>query len=196
MQDSAWLDSMAKWDEATFRFINGSLHHDWLNWLMIAVSAKSFWFSLLAIWVFYIFFKRRFDLLGKLVFLGVGMGGADYFAYKFIKPLFARPRPCKVLEFINLLEGCASWNSFPSNHATNAMVAAVIVYCVISKGWGGVLFCGALLVGISRVYLGMHYPFDILGGFILGGLWALCLVSFWHGFRKLWLIKKSRKIRA
>lgn len=189
MISSDWLSDVVKWDTYVFQFINQGFRTSWLDALMVAFSAKLTWIIFAAIWLLYVLVKRRWEALRQTLFLGLCIGSADYIAYTFIKPFFARPRPCKVLDHVITLDGCASWNSFPSNHATNAMAAAVIVYCLMSRRWGSALLISAFMVGLSRIYVGVHYPMDVLGGFLLGSFWAITFVVFWHGISRF--MKKS-----
>jgi undecaprenyl-diphosphatase len=84
-----------------------------------------------------------------------------------VKGLVARPRPCHALLGVSLLGVCGRAFAFPSNHAVNMFaLATALGYHYRSGVWAvGVL---AAAVGYSRVYLGVHYPGDVLGGAILG----------------------------
>ena len=77
--------------------------------------------------------------------------------------LFFRPRPFDGLEGINLLFYQPTDSSFPSNSAAAAFAIAAAVWC-INRRIGTVLFIAAAVYGFSRVYVGVHYPADILGG--------------------------------
>lgn len=77
--------------------------------------------------------------------------------------LFFRPRPFDGLDGINLLFYQPTDSSFPSNSAAAAFAIAAAVWCV-NRRIGAVLFCAAALYGFSRIYVGVHYPADILGG--------------------------------
>ena len=107
----------------------------------------------------------------------------------FLKEFFGRMRPCKVLPDVNLLVGCASAYSFPSNHAVNNFAAATM-FTYFYPQMKYALFIGAFLVSISRVFCGVHYPFDIVGGALIGILIALLLVYIWKQVNnKLHLVK-------
>jgi len=106
---------------------------------------------------------------GKLAVIGVLLliVATDQTGYRLLKEYFASPRPCNVLTDVLTPLGCTGSFSFPSNHALNNFAAAMFFYKLFPKlKW--VLFIGASLVAISRVYLGLHYPSDILGGAIIG----------------------------
>jgi undecaprenyl-diphosphatase len=89
-----------------------------------------------------------------------------------IKPLVARPRPCHAepaITWLRLIAGCGGKYGFPSSHAANTFSQAVVVGAFY-KRTRIYMFTFAALVSISRVYLGAHYPLDILAGGIYGAL--------------------------
>ena len=92
---------------------------------------------------------------------------SDQLSSSFLKNLFERIRPCNVLEDINILVHCSKSFSFPSSHAVNNFAVAFFFYKLFPKlKW--TLFIIAALVAISRPYVGVHYPFDILAGALIG----------------------------
>lgn len=108
--------------------------------------------------------------------VAAGAGGAWVLA-AVLKELFGRPRPA-LIEW--RVHDVTSW-SFPSGHATLSMaLAAVLAYVVhrLAGGWragAAALLAGSavvLLVGLSRVYLGVHYPSDVAAGYAVGFAWA------------------------
>jgi undecaprenyl-diphosphatase len=106
---------------------------------------------------------------GKLAVLGVLLliVATDQTGYKLLKEFFERLRPCNTLSDVITPLGCNGTFSFPSNHALNNFAAAMFFYRLYPNlKW--VLFITATLISISRVYLGLHYPSDILGGAIIG----------------------------
>ena len=97
-----------------------------------------------------------------------------------IKHPFPRIRPCHVLNDVHLLVGCGSGYSFPSSHAVNNVAAATVLSYFYRKWlWAFMTFAG--VVAFSRVSVGVHYPFDILAGAVLGVVIGV-LVLFGYRF--------------
>lgn len=122
-------------------------------------------------------FYARGRLADAALLLG-GLLGATLLVHV-LKRLFARPRP----EVENLLVTMPPDFSFPSAHTAQAFAFSVACALVLSRQsepaatlflWGGLLLA-ASLVGVSRVYLQVHYISDVVVGALLGGCWALLL---------------------
>jgi len=110
---------------------------------------------------------------GKIAVIGVILLilVSDQTGYRLLKEFFARQRPCHSLPDVITPIGCTGTFSFPSNHALNNFAAAFFFYRLFPK-LKSVLFIAASLVAISRVYLGLHYPSDIIGGALIGILFG------------------------
>ena len=106
-----------------------------------------------------------------------------------IKNLVARPRPCDIDATVTLLLSRPHGHSFPSGHSINSMVAAVALYLNNRKiGIPAVII--ATLIGFSRLYLFVHFPTDVLGGFVIAAFvaigvdWALLKFQTWRAKNK------------
>lgn len=86
-----------------------------------------------------------------------------------LKELITSPRPFEVLPSAHVLYTYAGGDSFPSGHSAFYMALAAAVYFYHRKLFV-VYFIGALVIGISRIVVGIHWPFDVIGGWVLGGV--------------------------
>ena len=94
---------------------------------------------------------------------------ADQGSVHLFKNVFERLRPCHQLENIRVVDGCGALYGFVSSHAANTFALAFLVsFLLKSKKVFFFLFSWAILIGFSRVYLGVHFPFDIVGGMFWG----------------------------
>jgi undecaprenyl-diphosphatase len=104
-----------------------------------------------------------------------------------LKHLFDRPRPCHmmnghhVVESVHLLVYCGGGFSFPSGHATNNMAFAVFFSYFYPK-WKFPAFSYGILMAFSRIFVGVHYPFDIFAGGIVGMSCAYIIIGVWKYF--------------
>lgn len=105
----------------------------------------------------------KIAVIGILLLIIVG----DQLGHRVIKEIFQRERPCNVLTDILTPLGCTGSYSFPSNHALNNFAAAMF-FCRLFPNLKWILFITAFLVALSRLYLGLHYPSDMIGGAVIG----------------------------
>lgn len=118
---------------------------------------------------------RKAGFLGLLA-LAVG----TLFTNITLKPLFERDRPWLTVEGLQFLVVEHDPNSFPSGHTCAAFAAAGVWFKALPKRWMGVTgLVLAALMGLSRLYVGVHFPSDVLMGALVG-LLAACLV--WYGY--------------
>lgn len=176
-------------DEAVFRAVNLQLAGPVMDQVMLAASSKWTWIAVAVALVGFAVVKRNRTLLSFCLLIGLTMGVSDGFAYQVLKPLVARERPCHQLQDVRVVQDrCGSDYGFPSNHAANGMAVAVVAALVFPRHRSLWVFFGAvLLVGFSRVYLGVHFPGDVLGGFGVGALIGLLMYRIYRPLTARWL---------
>lgn len=168
------LEFLNSIDTSLFYFINVTLSNSVTNKVMPFITENNHWLLFYIIILGYIFFKGGKKGKVAVISVLVLIVFADQSA-NFLKDYFARLRPCKALEGVNLLVGCNSLYGMPSNHAVNNFAAATL-FSFFYPGYKLILFISAFLVGISRVFVGVHYPFDIAVGAFVGITEALILI--------------------
>ena len=115
---------------------------------------------------------------------------ADQLNSFFLKYLIVRPRPCHVLPDVHLLVGCGSGYSFPSSHAVNTFAAALVLAYFLPR-WTWAFFSFAIIVAFSRVYVGVHYPSDVLGGSIVGFLCGALIILAFRAGEQWWVGRRT-----
>ena len=155
---------LGAYDRAIFHFINSTLSNPLFDMAMPLVTrlGSGEFIFIMAIFIVLLSAPQK-RLSGILLLAGLT---ACYFAAGFIKDSVALPRPFISMSDVRLLIAGQSGFSFPSAHACNVFMAAAILTRFFNKDWLWYLL--ATLVAFSRVYIGVHYPSDVLVGALLG----------------------------
>jgi undecaprenyl-diphosphatase len=154
-------------DLSVFYFFNHTLSAGFLDKFFSTITNVGNWYIAYAILLGISFLKggTKGKIAAVLVIILILF--SDQTGYHILKEMIQRLRPCNVLTDAITPLGCTGSYSFPSNHALNNFAAATF-YCRLYPGLKWILFITATLISISRVYLGLHYPSDILGGAVIG----------------------------
>jgi membrane-associated phospholipid phosphatase len=180
---------MINLDQQLFYFINNSLHVGWFDRLAPYWRSAYFWLPLYTFFISYLFtnFDKK-QVAMYLLALGLTVGTADVFSSRIIKNSVARLRPCNdesIKPKVKLLVHCGVGYSFTSSHATNHFAVAVfLIFTFVNrrKWLIYLLLAWAASISFGQIYVGVHYPLDVLCGAILGSyigyLGALVLNKF------------------
>jgi undecaprenyl-diphosphatase len=190
-----WLDA----DRKIFHFINDTLSTPWLNDVMIFVRDDKTWIPVYIILLVF-FIRRTKPFFIKIIILTIfTFIITDFISYAVLKPFIGRVRPCydTSLNFsVNHLISCGGRFSMPSNHASNHFGLSTFLFLVIKnttgKRWYW-LWLWALLIGFAQVYVGVHFPGDIIAGALFGILTG----SFSYFIFTIWVskIKREKKMQ-
>ncbi len=179
------------WDHQLFLFLNG-LHVGWLDPVMTFISSEKGWIPFYAVLVFLVFYKYKWKGLWVLLGVVVAITLSDQIASHVFKPMVMRLRPCHdplIKDLVYLPDGhCGGKYGFMSSHAANTFALASLIYMTMRKHYrkiGWVMFPWAAVVSYSRIYMGAHFPGDVICGAALG-----LILGFVIGFlTKKYLLK-------
>jgi undecaprenyl-diphosphatase len=179
----ALLENLIQFDTALFYFFNTGLQNGFFDFLLPILTNLDYWRIPLGLMVIslLIFGKKKGRITVLLLVLGIAL--SDQLCNNVLKPLIQRIRPCNVLENVNLLVNCTKAYSFPSSHAMNIFTGCLLLsysYRRIKV----IFLVIALLVSYSRIYVGVHYPFDVLAGVILGIFCAFVIITLFKFFSR------------
>ena len=170
------MEQLLSWDGIVFHLINHTWHNPFLDAVMPRITELG---SGGAVWLFALFLLAIFGKGEgrKIAFLGtIALVFSWLISDEILKGLFARPRPFLHFSDTILLVAGPKQYSFPSGHATTAFAPATAIWLKNHKLGVPVLVL-AVIIGFSRIYVGVHYPLDVLGGVILGVGMAILVVS-------------------
>lgn len=173
-------------DTAVFFLINHNLANPLFDRFFVFITDVHNWYLLyVTLWAILFFKGGRKGKIAAVTALLV-ITASDQISSSLLKNMIGRVRPCNALENVRMLVGCTGSYSMPSSHAVNNFAIAAF-FSLLYKEYKYVLYTVATLVALSRPYVGVHYPSDIVVGAAVGILIGYMFVVL---LRKLNLIKE------
>lgn len=163
-------------DTQLFLYLN-SLHVDWLDQPMALLTGRWIWIPFCIALSVMIYFRVGFQkMLIALVLIGLAIVVTDQICALVIRPYVARLRPANIdspiSDMVHIVNGYRGGQyGFPSCHASNTFCLAAFISLLLKRKWiTAMMISWALFQCYTRIYLGLHYPGDILAGAIVGSL--------------------------
>jgi undecaprenyl-diphosphatase len=188
-------------DQQLFLWLNG-FHCPWGDEVMWTISSKWLWMPLYLFILYQLFKSHKKEFLHILVLIIIVIGLSDWISSGVIKDSVKRYRPSHNTELASQVhvykqaddsEYRGGTYGFVSSHAANCFAIATLAFLFLrrkSKHWGW-LFLWAAVVAYSRIYLGVHYPLDILGGAMVG---IAVTLTIYFGSLKIGFIKDCEQL--
>jgi len=169
------LNLIIRLDKEIFLFVNLKLQNRFFDFLMPFITEFKNWRILffLIILAMLIFGRKKERIAAVLVLIVLAV--ADSSVNLLLKSWIGRVRPCNVFPHVHLLAGCSHSGSFPSSHAANIFAAGTILTFFYRRVWL-IWLAIAVTVSFSRIYVGVHYPLDVLGGAAYGILLGVLIL--------------------
>ena len=186
------ISSLKSFDEKIFFLINGK-HSEWSDLIAVGLSSKLFWIPLY-IYLLVLLYKKYANKIGSILLFTAALIACSDQLSRLLKNLIQRYRPChnlKIQNIVHLVDNdCGGLYGFVSSHAANSAAIATFVIILLrkqNKFISPLMITYCLLVSISRIMLGRHYPSDLIGGWLIGITCAL-IVNF---FYSKWVLKNN-----
>lgn len=193
------LSRLADWDRQCFIKVNVDWTGAFGDWLMPLLRDQRVWYPLYFLLLLYVAVKFKWRSL-PFILLGVlTVALSDVVSSHLLKDFIGRIRPCHEEQLVGIMQlrvgYCPNSGSFTSSHAANHFSLATFFYLALKpyfKKWALLFFLWAGLIAYAQVYVGVHYPGDVLCGAILGlliGLSTAYLFKKYFNFQKGFLRK-------
>jgi membrane-associated phospholipid phosphatase len=181
------LKELERIDRALFTKLNGEWTNPFFDFLMPWLRHSSTWTPLYLFLFFFMLYNFKQKSWWWIIFFLCTVALTDMTGTQVFKHNFERLRPCKDPEMVNhlrlLLKHCSGSSSFTSNHAANHFGMATFFFMTFRKllpkiAWIGFIWAAA--ISYAQVYVGVHYPADVLCGALLGVLMGVFTSSLYN----------------
>lgn len=190
------LDALIKCDIAIFYLVNNGTHNRLFDIVMPFLTDIDNWrIPLAVVWVCLIIFGGKRGITAALL-VCICLVVTDQLSSNLLKPFFSRTRPCNILDNVRCLVNCTYAYSFPSSHATNIFAQATL-FSHKYRRLTPILILIAVFVGFSRVYVGVHFPLDVIFGAFIGFV-SVVIILLVENFiskpiKKIWPVDDMRE---
>lgn len=193
-----WMEELIQLDYRMMHWIQHTGVSNFTDHFMLAMREAKIWIPLYVFMLYWIWKNGRSKMVLFIACTLICFGLADFLSASVFKPLFGRERPCYEADLdgvVRELIGCGGRFGFPSTHATNHFALATFwywtIYLIKGQRWYW-LFGWAFTIGYAQVYVGKHFPIDILAGGLLG----LAIGTLMAKLFEYWDNRKRRSLKS
>lgn len=188
------METLLYWDEQLFRLINIDWQAGVLDLVMPVLRNKLFWVPFYIVFAAWTTWRFRWKGFVLILFMGAAVAISDPVSSQLFKKNIQRLRPCRTSgleESVHLLVPCGGGYSFTSSHATNHFALAFFLIGTLGRvyrriRWPLVLWASS--IAYAQVYVGVHFPLDVLGGAVLGLTIGLLTAFVYTRWKKVSLL--------
>ncbi|MEO6286025.1 MAG: phosphatase PAP2 family protein [Dyadobacter sp.] len=175
-------------DQELFLWLNG-MHTPWLDSIMYWITYKYTWIPMYLVLMAMSLRDDRKKGIMEILTVLIAVLIADKITSGLMKPYFIRFRPCHdpgIQGLVHTVSGCGGLYGFASSHASTSFAVAITWFCLLKNRvpYIGLIFAWSALYSYSRVYVGVHYPADIVIGALIGILVGWLCVQLYYSFLK------------
>jgi membrane-associated phospholipid phosphatase len=167
---------MHKLDLSILYFFNRTIASGFLDGVADVITNVKYWYAVYTIFGLFLIYRYKLRGVAIVIAAVILITATDSLAHYVLKPLVDRQRPCAIIAsgehivpWIRLPSGLRFDESFPSQHALNNFAMGAFFVSIFKRNkWIHLLWFVALVISFGRLYQGLHYPSDVLGGTVIG----------------------------
>jgi undecaprenyl-diphosphatase len=176
--------SLNELDTKAFLWLN-SLHSDFFDPIMLWITGKNEWYPMYAIIIGALIWRYKNRSIAMLLTIILSVVISDRVCSGLLKPLVQRLRPChepSIQKLVHLVGDCGGQFGFSSSHAANTFALATCLFLLLGKEFPSLkyFYIWAIIVSLSRIYVGVHYPLDVFSGAGIGLIASLLCYTIYQ----------------